>query len=85
MAMSARSSSDAGVSIAAQPHQGRGTRNGRTMCGALMRSQTNAANLCKPLACQCAFTITLFSEADKLQSRLSSAAQAIIAVMTVAK
>lgn len=43
--MSASSSSDAGVSIAAQPHQGSGTRNGRTMCGALMRSHTNAANL----------------------------------------
>ena len=45
MAMRASSSSDAGVSIAAQPHQGSGTRNGRTMCGALTRSHTNAANL----------------------------------------
>ena len=45
MAMSASSSSEAGASIAAQPHQGSGTRKGRTRCGALMRSHTNAENL----------------------------------------
>jgi hypothetical protein len=45
MAMSASSSSEAGASMSAQPHQGRPTRNGRTRCGALMRSHTKAANL----------------------------------------
>ena len=48
IAMSASSSSEAGASMSAQPHQGSATRNGRTMCGALMRSHTNAANLRAP-------------------------------------
>ena len=64
MAMRASSSSDAGVSIAAQPHQGSGTRNGRTMCGALMRSHTNAANLRESLGCWSAASIEHTFEAE---------------------
>lgn len=69
MAMSASSSSDAGVSIAAQPHQGSGTWNGRTMCGALMRSHTNAANLREPLACLSEVITGVSPRADKTKSR----------------